>query len=281
MEQLVFVSDSRLSGDGRNFDGCPKILRLPRNDCAIAFAGYTGHAFPLMLQLSLAIDSYGPARHRAMEISKLQKHLLKVFDSMAALIVSSPKLSKPEDIQPEANFLFGGYSSVKKQFEIWAVEYKPTEQHFRGHPAQWAHYSENAKKVLFAKTKGRRGVGSSIAFAGNMASELRKRLSAKLAAKYGTGTTYRGLDWEPFEVVRDMLREPNHSETIGGAPQIVRVYQHIQTVPLAVYWPDRKAGKIYLQGRPCLGTRTSTGGFSTRTRLSRESPAHSPKHEMK
>jgi hypothetical protein len=54
-EELVFVSDSRLSGDGRNFDACPKILQL-RNDCAIAFAGYSGHGFPMMLQLALAID---------------------------------------------------------------------------------------------------------------------------------------------------------------------------------------------------------------------------------
>jgi hypothetical protein len=56
-EELVFVTDSRLSGDGRNFDGCPKAMILPRGDCAIAFAGYTGHAYPLMQQLALAIES--------------------------------------------------------------------------------------------------------------------------------------------------------------------------------------------------------------------------------
>jgi hypothetical protein len=42
-DELVFVSDSRL-GDTFTFDSCPKILTLPRNDCAISFAGDTGIA---------------------------------------------------------------------------------------------------------------------------------------------------------------------------------------------------------------------------------------------
>ena len=42
-EELIFVSDSRLN-DWRNFDVCPKIITLPRNDCAIAFAGDTKDA---------------------------------------------------------------------------------------------------------------------------------------------------------------------------------------------------------------------------------------------
>lgn len=49
-----------------------------------------------------------------------------------------------------------------------------------------------------------------------------------------------------------MLRDRNHSETIGGAPQLVKVYQYMQSAPFAVYWPDKRTGKAYLQGRPCL-----------------------------
>ena len=43
-EELVFVSDSRLTG-GKKFDACPKILALPRTDCAIAFANTSGRVF--------------------------------------------------------------------------------------------------------------------------------------------------------------------------------------------------------------------------------------------
>lgn len=58
---------------------------------------------------------------------------------------------------------------------------------------------------------------------------------------------------EPFETVRDMLRDAKHSETIGGPPQVVKIYQYMSSAPLAVFWPDRTSGIVHLQGRPCLG----------------------------
>lgn len=76
-EELVFASDSRLSGDGRIFDAAPKALTLSRNDCAIVFAGLTQDAFPMMLQFSLAVSSYGPARRRSIDLSELRTHALK------------------------------------------------------------------------------------------------------------------------------------------------------------------------------------------------------------
>jgi hypothetical protein len=102
-EELIFTSDSRLSGDGCNFDGSPKILTLPRSDCAIAFAGYTGHAFPMMLQLALAIDSHAPLRVGSLDISALKSHTIKIFDSMAALITSSMNVSVEQGADPEAS----------------------------------------------------------------------------------------------------------------------------------------------------------------------------------
>src|SRR6266702_1647282 len=87
-EQLVFVSDSRLSGDGMNFDGCPKILGLPRNDCAIAFAGYTGHAFPMMLQLVLAIDSSAGVNH-SHRSPKGNRHMRRILNQAANAAVKA------------------------------------------------------------------------------------------------------------------------------------------------------------------------------------------------
>src|SRR5262249_34395881 len=105
-EELVFVSDSRLSGDGRNFDACPKILTLPRTDCVIAYAGYSGHAYPMMLQLQRAIDSYAPSRRGSLDISSLRTHALNLFDSMGTMIKNSPRLSVSQDTSPEASFVF-------------------------------------------------------------------------------------------------------------------------------------------------------------------------------
>src|ERR1700686_4488487 len=99
-EELVFVTDSRLSGDGRTFDACPKVMALPRGDCAIAFAGYTGHAYPMMQQLSLAIESHGPLHRGSLDLSSLKTHTLKIFDRMGGLITSSPLVSRPEETGP-------------------------------------------------------------------------------------------------------------------------------------------------------------------------------------
>lgn len=52
-QELIIASDSRLCG-GYRWDNCPKILTFPRNDCAIAFAGEVGYAYPLMMQAYFA-----------------------------------------------------------------------------------------------------------------------------------------------------------------------------------------------------------------------------------
>lgn len=280
-EELVFVSDSRLSGDGRTFDASPKILLLPRGDCAIAFAGYTGHAFPMMLQLDLAIDSYGPSRRRSLDISSLKTHALKVFDGMADLIQSSAGSSVQQDVDPEASFLFGGYSWVKKEFELWSLTYVPSLHHFKASPAEWIRYTAPAKRFLFSKTNSPKGPGPfcKVVVAGDQASKFRTLVLDKLATKHPNGTTFTGLDWEPFEVVRDMLRDPNHSETIGGAPQVVKVYQYMQTVPLGVYWPDKKTGNVYLQGRPCLGYERTEMWIIDPDSLKSENPSYSSKKD--
>ncbi len=91
-EELIFASDNRLSGDAFNFDCCPKVTTLPRSDCGIAFAGYTGHAYPMMSQLALAIDSHAPAKRGSLDIAPLRKHALKVFNSMAEQLRVSPSI---------------------------------------------------------------------------------------------------------------------------------------------------------------------------------------------
>ena len=57
---------------------------------------------------------------------------------------------------------------------------------------------------------------------------------------------------EPFQVVRDMLRVPARAETIGGAPQLLKVYQYMQAGALGVYWPTKAEGRPHLLGRSCL-----------------------------
>ena len=249
-EELIFVTDSRLS-DGTNFDACPKALTLPRQDCAIAFAGYTGHAYPMMHQLALAIDAHAPLLRGSLDLPAVKTHALKIFKSMAEQIQSSDGMSVPAETSPEAEFLFGGYSWIKKQFELWRISYNKGVKMFRADPAQFICFSPKLGRVMIRATKSpsdpRLG---QIAFAGDQAPVARKMLLDRL----NSGDPSKAvLDWAPFEVVRDMLRSPLRSETIGGAPQIVKVYQYMRTASLAVYWPNKAGGVPHLQGRALLG----------------------------
>src|SRR5690606_33777091 len=59
------------------------------------------------------------------------------------------------------------------------------------------------------------------------------------------------LDWEPFEVLRDTILEGQH-RTIGGPPQIVKLYQHMNAQMFAVYWPSRRQGTLTIGGRDTM-----------------------------
>jgi hypothetical protein len=257
-EELVFASDSRLSGDGRIFDAAPKILTLPRTDCAIAFAGKTQDAFPMMLQLSLAISAYSPSRRRSMDVAQVKTHALKVFNAMAGLISSDVRVKgNPPDEAPGAEFLFGGYSWVAKRFKLWRIYYSITSNSFVAEKASLAFYSEGIKKVVIRPLGKPRhpGVLGRIAIAGDQADTARNLICEALTADYVSGRIAQKnkIDMQPFEVIVRMLRNPCKSETIGGAPQLAKVYQYMQAVSFPIYWPTRESGMRCLQGRPCIG----------------------------
>jgi len=254
-EELVFSSDSRLQGDGRTFDAAPKILTLPRGDCAIAFAGNTLDAFPMMLQLALSISSHAPSLRRSKEIAEIRTHALAVFDGIRKQILRDPHVKGSPPTIEDPEFLFGGYSWVKKKFELWHIHYRASESMYIAEPAPYAYFSPsgNHVEIRTKKRAPRKHLIGQVAFAGDQSDSARQRLRDILTQQYLSGTARDKVDMQPFEVLRDMLRDPNRPHTIGGAPQLAKVYQYMQAVPFAVYWPDKKSGKKFLQGRRCVG----------------------------
>lgn len=60
-----------------------------------------------------------------------------------------------------------------------------------------------------------------------------------------------GFDMEPFEILRDVIRN-EEDFSIGGPIQIAKIYKHMNIMPLAVYWPSKSNGKITFLGRQLL-----------------------------
>ena len=207
-EHLYIAADSRLTG-GQRLDVCPKILTLPRSDCALCFAGDTAAAYPLMIQLANAVEAHEPARDRSLDLARLKEHLLRVFTDMIGRIADAALPFSKTDAQ----FLFAGYSWRKKAFRIWTIHYAEAERAFAAREAQGFH-----ARLPQA------------AFIGDWSKRV--RTAVHRALREGEGPVYL----EPLRVLADQLRRARPADSIGGPPQVVRLTEHMNTRALCVRW---------------------------------------------
>lgn len=220
-EELLFISDSRLCG-GHRWDECPKIFPMLRSDCAICFAGETDYSYPIMMQIYFSICEMDRIRSRAMDIQDLNGYVLKHINHLASSIYDAANDLEISDNQ----FLFGGYSWVEKKFKLWRYYYNKSEKEFQ----------KDGKKHNFQQHFG------NLSVIGDQAELLKAELKRILKEKYGEHYELyenNGFDMEPFEAMRNILRHAKKEDTIGGAPQIMKVYQHMNTRPIGVYWPEK------------------------------------------
>jgi hypothetical protein len=133
--------------------------------------------------------------------------------------------------------MLSGYSWRAKRFRIWKLHFDKSIQKFTFQPTSpWAGQGQEEKLITF--------VGDP-----PLVIEARKRLVEYL--KENGKLTSGGLNMEPFYVLRDMIRSSIYP-SIGGAPQLVKVYEHMNAVPAGVYWPNRNSGAITVLGRPLM-----------------------------
>lgn len=236
-KELVLASDSRLSGGGETWDACPKIMTLPRTDAAIAFAGHTTRSYPLMLQLSSSIASFPDSRRRILDFDDMKGHAVRVFNFMLGKVVHEVRDGK-KDFQDElvaSSFLLGGYSWRSKCFRLIRIAYDLSAQEYAAHS-----YSVRDRTCVFIGDVGKDINIPKVA-------ETRLKTLLRTRNKLPAGT----LDWEPFEVLRDIIMEGQY-HTIGGPPQLVKVYQHLNAQMFAVHWTSREDGNLTIGGRDTM-----------------------------
>jgi len=215
-------------------------MTFPRTDCAICFEGDTTFAYPMMIQLQTAVANYPRAINRSQDLFDFKGHILRVLNDMMKY--------KSDYEPPDTSFLFGGYSWDRQKFALWKL-----------------HYNKHYKIFTHRPISFWRGIGGEIkvAFSGDYVEDAKARLVDLLRER---GKLKEGnLDMEPFEVLRDMLREDENKKEIdakynliGGAPQLIKIYEHMNRAPIAVNWKINDENVVTVLGRPLMNYEISS-----------------------
>jgi hypothetical protein len=223
-EELVFISDSRLCG-GHRWDECPKIMTFSCENCVLCFAGSTDYSYPMMMQINYSMSEFNRIRTRAMDLGDLNGYVLKHINHLSQSVYN---MADPDD-QYQNEFIFGGYSWVKKEFRMWRYYYNKTLRAF---------IKDGAPQRIISNVPG------NIKVIGDQSEVFKSKLRRILQDRYGFQCcNYNGfgLDMEPFEALCNLLKQSSPSNTIGGAPQMVKAYQFMNSRPVGIYWPEKTA----------------------------------------
>lgn len=224
-EEMIIASDSRLRSCGA-WDAAPKIVPLPRQDAAIAFAGETDYAYPIMLQVVNSVGAWSGALDRRQTLPELRGHIVRVIN----LMLEQRDLPKHLRDAPEAFFLLAGYDWKAQDFSIWTLHFDSSLDRFTFRPAAAWRGGHPEKKL---------------AIVGDKIDEAHAAIVDQLRTADGIRPGY--FDLEPMRVLAGMI-DSDEFNMIGGHIQVVKVYKSLQCIPFVV---SRK-GERSLLGRPLL-----------------------------
>lgn len=225
--ELWLISDSRLSG-GKFWDYGPKIFGAGRSDAIIAFAGETDWTYPLISQVSSYIESFVNLRDRVIDVSEAYEKILELLNDSLAFVTGAVHESMGK---PDCSFIFSGYSVRRNDFFIRRIVYHVERKRFESRSPR----KLRGEYLTYIGDKG--PVGAIV-----------RRLSKNAPADICKNAR---LDMEPAEAFFEVLISKKFEE-IGGAPQVSKIYQHMNQRHFGVYWPPDvpiEKQSIYLRGR--------------------------------
>lgn len=221
--EMLVASDSRLTGTGFIFDSAPKILSLPRKDCVVAFAGDTAYAYPFMIHAYESVLSYYKSLSRAMDLESLKGHLIRVFNN----ILSERSEFANRDLKDvKLDFILAGYCWKHARFEIFRI-----------------HFDKHIGRFTFQPTPHllSPSLDTTFAMVGNYVDEAKEELKQIMFEKFGKPATGAYFDLEPLEVLKKMIDNREYRE-IGGNVQVYKVYQYLNSTPVAIKRNDVVSG---------------------------------------
>ncbi|WP_299178862.1 hypothetical protein [uncultured Neptuniibacter sp.] len=225
--ELLVMSDSRLSG-GKCWDYGPKIFGTGRSDAVIAFAGDTAWSYPLIAQVTSYVESFINLRERVIDFIDVRDKIIRMLNESLSFVSDA---ADPSLEVPDCEFIFAGYSARKQDFILSRIVFHSKRRKFEIRAAK----KINGELLTIIGDKG-------------PLSAISRRISKKV--KMHTESDFK-LDMVPSEAFFEVLLS-RHFREIGGAPQLTKLYQHMNQKHFGVYWPPElriEEQKIYLRGR--------------------------------
>lgn len=230
-EELVFATDSCLTG-GEKWKHGIKLFKLPKRDCLLCFAGSTGRAYPLVLNLvsSIHLDTYLQSPNSNLE--DVLEYLSNLFTDLITKIISEIAGENIHELRSGVNFLFGGWdwsAGSNGAFKVWKLYYSSDVEGFI-----FDELTNNGKKRFYT-------------FLGDP--EEIETVAKDKYQKYIFDNELQDdpIDMEPLQILREIsINSAFHA--IDGSLQIAKIYKSNRSEFFGVYWPSSK-GYPYFQGR--------------------------------
>lgn len=222
-QELVFATDSMLTGGGETWKHGIKLFELPRTDCLLCFAGETAKAYPLILNLISSIKFDQKLMNQHTDLRQVLDYLCNTFTELINSLVD--EINAGDDPYAAAKFIFGGWNWKSRLLEFWEIYYGAEEKRFLFQGFD----STNPRAYLM--------IGDHLDDAEEF---LVEELTNNGKRIYGT------FDMEPFMVLARMARDSSNYRSIDGALQIAKVYQSGSTEFYGVMWPSVKGKHTFL-----------------------------------
>ena len=229
LNEVCLASDSCFTG-GQEFLAAPKLFPLNRGDVAIGCAGVTTYSFPIIAHIVQAVNFNYGTQTRAIDISEFVHYIVDIANK----ILQEEKCKQDFMEGPECQLIVAGFS--------WKL-HKP---YFK-----LIEYDRQLKRMVLSKVHN--FSGTPVAVIGDL--DYRKIYSLLESKIDIHEKTTMELDLEPMDVILDLI-DNTHYTGIGGRLQLLKIYPHLNTIPIGIL--RRKSGKeeISVFGRPLLNYET-------------------------
>lgn len=234
-KELILASDSLLTGGG-DFTESPKIFPLKRGDCAIACAGDTSYSFPIVAHIIQSIDLNVKSKTRAQDFVDLVHYFEELMNSCLGSVVD-PVAEKGKG--PDFQMLFVGYSARFKDFRMVVYQYDKRSRMMKRRTVP----TLKKNKVAVIGDQGVAKKGEQ-----NVVSRYRRALFLKLEQDGVRDND--PIDMQPLDVLYNFIQD-SQLRTVGGHPQMLKIYDFMSTLPYAIMERNDK-DLVFYMGRKLM-----------------------------